>query len=1440
MEGSPNSHHNNGQEMAIIGMAGRFPGASNIDEFWRKIRDGVECISFFSDADLMDSGVDAATLADPHYVKAGGVLEGIEFFDASFFGYSPGEAKIMDPQHRLFLECAWEALEHAGYDSARYDGLIGAYAGTGMSSYLLNLFSHPELIAAVGGFQLGVGNNKDHLTTRVSYKLGLEGPAVTVQTTCSTSLVAVHLACQSLLGGECDMALAGGVTIEVPQKAGYFYQEGGILSPDGHCRAFDASARGTVGGNGVGVVVLKRLEDAVSDGDTIYALIKGSAINNDGSLKMGYTAPRVEGQAEVIKAAQEVAGVEPETITYIEAHGTGTELGDPIEVAALNRAFRSRTDKKGFCAIGSVKTNIGHLDTASGVAGLIKTALALKHKQIPPSLHFKEANPKIEFEGSPFYVNRELKSWERNGEARRAGVSSFGIGGTNAHVILEEWEEEEEERVEGREWQLLVMSGDGEAALEAVTERLGEHLREHREERLADVAYTLQVGRRALSHRRILVCENHEDAITALEKRGPKRVFSSFDPPCERPVVFMFPGQGAQHVNMGLDLYVGEPLFRAQVDMCSEMLRPYLGLDLRDVLYPSYRGREVGPQSAAQLKETRLAQPALFVVSYALAKMWIERGVAPSALVGHSIGEYVAACLAGVIALPEALKLVEARGRLMQLQPRGAMLSVALSEPELSGLLNERLSLAAVNGPALCVISGADEEVDELERELKRLEVSCSRLHTSHAFHSSLMDGALEPFSREIEHLQLKPPTIPCISNVTGAWLSDEQAMDPSYWVQQLRRPVRFSQGLEHLLRMQDSILLEVGPGQTLSALAKRHPEMTARRLVLSSLRRPDEQEHDLASVLKALGRLWLSGAEINWSGFYANERRRRLALPTYPFERQRHWVDLQPLQGRLDENPGSDQHAVRKVADKEDWLYLPSWKRSVIPAGAENLDPDDRRRWLLFRDDFGLGSELARKLEQEGREVITVSTGARFSRLGADDYEICPRNKEDYEALIRGLITDDKLPSVIVHQWGVTTPEDLESANETADEALIQSQYRGFYSLLYLAQALAEQAPAETITIQVVTNNIHEVIGQEAVCAEKSTVLGLCKVIPQEYPNIICRSIDIMPAGQIGAPDSALVRHLAAEVTVASSDLVVAYRGNHRWVQSFEPLALKEGGGSVPRLRVNGVYLITGGLGLIGLALCEYLAQTLQARLVLTSRSAFPPEREWEQWLATHDAEDEVSRKIRRLKSVEGMGGEVMVMRADVSKEEEMRSVIEEAGRRYGGINGVIHAAGIVGDASIRSVSETDESDYERQLSPKIHGLYVLEKLLSEQDLDFCFLLSSLSCILGGLGFTAYTAVNLFMDAFAHKRNRASKFPWISVDWDGWRFNQVAGDGAEGRGTWAQMGLTPGEGMQVFERVLAMERVGQVIISTGDLQSRIEQWVTLESVREKKTEEKK
>lgn len=820
---SPNSL--NDSEIAIIGMSCCFPGAKNIEDFWQNLQDGVKSISFFDERELVASGVDPTLLSNPNYVKAGGVLSDIELFDASFFDFSAKEAEMMDPQHRLFLEHAWEAIESAGYDTQTYEGLIGVYAGLGMNTYLLNnLAPNFNLLESAVAFQLMIGNDKDFLPTRVSYKLNLKGPSVNVQTACSTSLVAIHLACQSLLNGECDITLAGGVSVHVPQKVGYLYQEGMILSPDGHCRAFDARAKGTVGGSGVGVVVLKRLEDALEDGDCIHAAIKGSAINNDGSLKVGYTAPSVDGQTAVISEAQAIAGVEAETIGYIEAHGTGTALGDPIEIAALTQAFSASTQKQGFCAIGSVKTNFGHLDTAAGVASLIKTVLALKHKMIPPSLHFEKPNPQIDFVNSPFYVNTVLSEWKANGTPRRAGVSSFGLGGTNAHVVLEEAPDVEVQESrgageQGRRWQLLLLSAKTSTALETTTANLAQHLKQHSDVNLADVAYTLQVGRQAFDHRRIVVCQDLEEAVKALESIEPQRVFTHYQQPCHRPVVFMFPGQGTQYVNMAEELYQVEPTFRQQVDICSDLLKPLLGLDLRQVLYPSEQQTEA---AAELLQQTAITQPALFVIEYALAKLWMEWGVHPQSMIGHSIGEYVAATLAGVFSLEDALAVVSARGQLMQQLPAGAMLAVPLPEIEVQPLLGKTLSLAAINAPSLCVVSGATESVDALQNQLASQGVECRRLHTSHAFHSSMMEPMLEPFIEQFKQVSLQPPQIPYISNVTGTWITAAEATDPSYWARHLRQTVRFACGMQQLLKEPAQILLEVGPGRTLSTLARR------------------------------------------------------------------------------------------------------------------------------------------------------------------------------------------------------------------------------------------------------------------------------------------------------------------------------------------------------------------------------------------------------------------------------------------------------------------------------------------------------------------------------------------------------------------------------------------------------------------------------------------
>jgi acyl transferase domain-containing protein/thioesterase domain-containing protein/aryl carrier-like protein len=877
-------------DIAIIGMSGRFPKSRTLEEYWGNLRDGVECISFFSDDEMQSAGIAPEITRHPDYVKAKGVIDDADLFDAEFFGIPHREAAILDPQHRLFLQHAWSALEDAGYDSGTYAELIGVYAGSTFSSYLMNnLRSHRDLmVSPAEHFQIGVGNDKDFLTTRVSYKLNLKGPSVAVQTACSTSLVAVVYACQGLLNYQCDMALAGGVSISVPLRAGYLFQEGMMESPDGRCRAFDAKARGTVWGDGVGVVVLKRLAEALADGDRIRAVIKGTAVNNDGSLKVGYSAPSVAGQAEVIATAQVLAGVTGDTISYVETHGTGTPMGDPIEIAALTKAFRQSTEKRRFCAIGSVKPNIGHLEAAAGIAGLIKVVLALEHQSLPPSLHFEEPNPEIEWETSPFYVNTKLKDWRTGESPRRAGVSSFGIGGTNAHVVLEEAPRMEASGP-SRPWQLLLLSGKTRSALSAVTDNLIEHIRKHPHQELADVAYTLQVGRKRFKHRRAAVCRDPQDAVGSLSALDPQNVSSAVDESENRPVIFMFSGQGSQYPHMAAGLYETEPTFREHVDLCAELLKPHLGSDLRAVLHPAPQCCEAAGDTLAQ---TRFTQPALFAIEYSLAYLLKEWGIRPQAMIGHSIGEYVAACLAGVFTLQDALALVAGRGRLIQTLPGGAMLAVPLPEAETRRYIREGLSIAAVNGPSACVVSGEREAIDALGKHLSEANIPSRRLHTSHAFHSAAMDPILPPFLDLLRKVSLKPPEIRYISNVTGTWVTPEQATDPLYWVEHLRGTVRFSDGIFELIREGNPILLEVGPGRTLATLAQQCTNQRSPVQALSSLRNPKVQESDVTFILKTVGRLWDAGANIDWGGFYRRERRRRVSLPTYPLELRRYWID--------------------------------------------------------------------------------------------------------------------------------------------------------------------------------------------------------------------------------------------------------------------------------------------------------------------------------------------------------------------------------------------------------------------------------------------------------------------------------------------------------------------------------------------------------------------
>jgi amino acid adenylation domain-containing protein len=886
--------------VAIIGMAGRFPGAGSVVEFWHNQLHGIESISSFQIEDLEISNA-AEVANDPNYVRARSILEDVDLFDAEFFDIYPREAALMDPQHRLFLECCWQAFEDAGYDPFVCAGEVGVYAGNAMPTYFLSqLCARPGFIQNfTGGYQVGnytemLGSSLDFLATRVSYKLNLRGPSFTVLSACSTSLLAVTQACQSLLTYQSDMALAGGASITFPQKRGYYHQEGGMVSPDGHCRTFDADARGTVFGSGVGVVLLKRLEEAMRDGDQIYAVIRGFGVNNDGSTKVGYTAPSVEGQARVIALAQEAAGVDPETIGYIEAHGTGTPLGDPIELAGLTQAFRARTQKKQFCTIGSVKTNIGHLDVGAGITGLINATQIVRHGIFPPTLHFKKPNPQFDLASSPFRVNTSRSEWKTNGTPRRAGVSAFGVGGTNAHVVLEQ-APVQSSSLPSRDLQLLVLSARSEGALDCSTDNLAAFLKTEPDTNLADAAWTLQVGRRAFRYRRTVVARDLTEAISALSQRDRGHVQTRLHVNENPSVCFMFPGQGSQHPNMGREIYEAEPVFRDTVDQCAKILQPHLGEDLRTLLYPAEGASD---KAKRRVTETVIAQPAIFTIEYALAQLWMNWGIRPQTMLGHSVGEFVAACLAGVFSLEDALALIATRGRMMQEIPQGGMLSVRLPESELVKRLNGKLSIAAVNSPSLCVVAGPFDSLEGFERDLGREGLACRRLVTSHAFHSAMMDPLIEPFAAKVGSVRLNSPQIPYISGVTGTWICDDEATDPAYWARHARESVRFSAAVMELRKNPGAVLVEVGPGNVLSTLARQHAGDSTTQVIVSSLSDGFSGEGDLVTLLNALGALWLGGVQPNWEAFHGGRRRRRISLPSYPFERKRYWLEPRTLEG--------------------------------------------------------------------------------------------------------------------------------------------------------------------------------------------------------------------------------------------------------------------------------------------------------------------------------------------------------------------------------------------------------------------------------------------------------------------------------------------------------------------------------------------------------------
>jgi acyl transferase domain-containing protein len=1234
-----------GSEIAVVGLAGRFPGARSVDALWQNIRNGVESITSFSDDELLAAGVDRRWLERPDYVKAGAVLEGAEWFDAAFFGFSPRDAEMLDPQHRLFLETVWEALESAGYDPARTNASIGVFAGAGRNTYYDNLRSNGD-----GGIDAILANESDFLATRVAYKLDLKGPSLSIQTSCSTSLVAVHVACQQLLTQQCDIAVAGGVYLDRLPVTGYLWQPGSILSSDGHCRAFDARADGAVAGRGVGVVVLKRLDEALRDGDAIRAVIRGSAVNNDGATKVSYAAPSVAGQAEVIAEALAVAGVPADSIGLIEAHGTGTALGDPAEIAALTKAYRSQTDRRGYCAIGSIKSNIGHLDVAAGVVGLIKTVMALEHRELPPTLHFENANPDIDFERSPFFVNTTLRPWSADDAPRRAGVSSFGIGGTNAHVILEE-APPLSSRIASDAPQLLIVSARTASALSAAVKALSNHLRLNPDVELRDVAYTLQIGRRAFEHRAAAVCRTSAEAIAAFGGGPTGGVFTA-ESVQSASSVLVFSSAGEHAPALVQELLRTEPWFREAVAPCREI---FSRLAVPDA---------VGAHPDASL----------FALELGLARRVEQMGLRPSALAGHGVGLLAAACIGGLVSLDDAIHLLMSSG---------------------------------------------------------------------------------------VSHLPARMPRVPVHDDRTGRRID---ARDLLNWAGEASGAS--GDQLASLVREDMCALIQVGYGR--DAAIELRARSGSPELPVISMIEGIQAAGVGTRILEGLGRIWAVGCDLEWKPLHAGAPLMRVPLPSYPFERQRFWVEPRTFAPPAAKRSG-------KIEDLREWFHRPTWTQA-LPLATPNHASASDRAWLLFMDEHGVGADLAARLRARACRVVEVHRASTFASVNADTFHIDAASVADYRRVIDACALTSPVWSV-VHLWacGETAGTDT---HEDVDNALAN----GFYSVLSLAQALTDASNAEW-RVHLVTTGALAVTGGEALRPARAALIGSCRVIPQELPHVSCSLIDV--ALHAGRAASRQIEMLVDELVVAPADHIVAHRGSTRWMQTFDPIRV-EPEVATGRLRDRGVYLITGGTGGIGLTIAEYLVARVHARLVLVSRTG------------------ELSAPARAR-----LGTDVLVASADVTNRADMERVVAAAVARFGRIDGVVHAAGVAGGGLIPL--KTREAA-EKVLRPKVHGTYVLDAVLRGHELDFFVLCSSLQVLVGGVGQIDYCAANAVLDAYAHAQWAAGNRSVVSIDWDAWQQvgmavnTPVPEDMRREREESLQRAILPSEGTTVFGYVLGTE----------------------------------
>ncbi|MDT7830902.1 SDR family NAD(P)-dependent oxidoreductase [Flavobacteriaceae bacterium S356] len=1341
----------NKDKIAIVGIDCRLPGANNAQEFWENLVKEKESLVEFTEEELKEAGVSPKTYNNPNYVRRRGVVRDAEMFDAEFFNFTPREAELLDPQHRLFLECAWHALEDGGIDPFNTDKKVAVFGGTGSPYHLLDTIENESVLKYANGTSIITSNDKDYVTTRVSYKLNLKGPSINVQSACSTSMVGVVMGIDSLLSYQSDVVLAGGATVELPVTKGYTYQEGSLESPDGKCRTFDKDAQGTVFSRGCGVVALKRLEDAIEDKDHIYAVVLGGAINNDGNRKAGYTAPSVQGQVEVITEALEFSGISPRSISMVEAHGTATPVGDPIEVSSLTEAFSQYTDDKQYCALGSVKTNIGHTDVASGVASLIKTSLSLKHGIIPASLNYNESNPAINFNESPFFVNTKTKQWEKNGVPRRALINSFGVGGTNACVILEE-PPQLKKAEEKEQYDSLFLSAHSKNSFENYCKEVKAYLEEHPDTNLSQFAHTSRVARKPMKYKAVFPFKEYTDLLQSLEKSSPLRQATL----ASKDLVFMFPGQGNQFINMGRELYENIPDFKECIDYCATTLQAIIGIDIRTIIFPSDEDQE---KSKEQIDHTYITQPAIFMISYALANTLQNYGVKPEKLIGHSVGEYVAAAIAGIMSLEDALKSVAIRGKLVFDLPQGSMLAVLMSEEELLKILPKELCVAVINSPELVVVSGETQHIEAFAKKLKEDKVFNKLLPTSHAFHSTMMEPCLEEYANFFKTVSLHVPKIPVISTVTGKVLTDEEAQSQEYWINHVVDPVRFGDAASQVLENESAVFFECGPGQSLESAVKRRITKEMKHAVISTLQ---DKTDAVISMDYALGKLWMENIPVDFDTRYDSSAYDKMPFPLLPFNRKSYLVDFSAKSSNMALGENTKSPMV------EDWYFVPSWKKTSAIDFLPKIEKEAVStidKWLIFIDGE-LSKSIVEKLQDQGKTYYTVQQGSSFDQDG-NMFTINPAKKEDYERLFEA-INEENIGLKVVYTWSFSENDNLISLENAAEEL-----NTNFYNLLYLEKGIITNNIIENVRVVSLINDGFDVVGTGNARPEKTLAIGPMKVLFKEHLGISTQLINITATTPNNV--SKLADQIVKEVNSETDENIISYSGLNRWTQTFEQIRVPNDG-DTKLLKDNGVYIITGGSGGIGRVLSELIAKKVQgATIVWTGRKAFPDRKDWGALLMDDNTDSVLKEKIKTIQKVEELGSKVAYYSVGVLDFEKMRQTFDAVEEKYGAINGVIHSAGVAGGGVVASI---DKERIAPVIEPKVQGTLILKELLKDRDVDFIYLFSSITAILGEVGRVDYIAANSFMDACANAPGWLhDKAAVSSINWGQWGLVGMAAD---------------------------------------------------------------